>query len=91
MKAISDMVIAAVDLVEAEARSLRRGLLKAAAAMALAMAGAIVVFGAVVLLLWGLYLAMSPGVGQAGAALITAVIGIVLAGSLIGGAVWVSR
>lgn len=91
MKAISDLVIAAIDLVEAEARSLRRGLLKAIAAMGLALAASILVLGAVVLLLYGLYLALLPGAGPTGAALITGVIGLVLAGGLIGGAVWISR
>ena len=91
MKAISDLLIAAIDLVEAEAKSLRRGLLKATVAMGLAVAAAIVILGAVVLLLYGLYLALLPGAGPTGAAMITGVIGLALAGGLIGGAVWISR
>jgi len=79
---VADLALAVVDLAEAEGVALRRGAARAAFAAALAVGAAALVVAGLAAALWGLWLALRPGLGPAGAALVVGAISALLAGGL---------
>lgn len=81
--AITDTLLAAVDLLEAEASSAKRGAYRLALAVLLATVGAILLLAALLALGWGLLTALTAALTPAGARLLTgAVLGLVAGGVL---------
>jgi len=79
---VADLALAVVDLAEAEGVALRRGAARAAFAAALAVGAAALVIVGLVAALAGLWLALRPGLGAAGAALVVGLGCATLAGGL---------
>ncbi len=82
--AFADVLIAALELLEAEARSARKGLTRAAGAVALLAAAALLALGAAALLAWALLTALYPVMAPPLARLLTG-FGVLIAS---GGLLW---
>jgi hypothetical protein len=87
LKRATDYVIALLDLLEAEAVSLRGGLMRTGTALTLVLAGIGLFTAAAAVFGWALYLALLPYWGRAGAA---AACGVLLA-LFGGGFLWAAR
>lgn len=79
---VADLALAVVDLAEAEGVALRRGAARGAFAAALAVGAAALAVAGLGAALWGLWLALQPGLGPAGAALVVGLISAAVAGGL---------
>ncbi|HKJ70547.1 MAG TPA: hypothetical protein VKA55_02190, partial [Gammaproteobacteria bacterium] len=82
LNSLAELLIAFTDLLEAEARALRRGTVKTASGVALAGLAALSAAVGLGFLLWALFAAMAATVGMAGAAGITGTAGLIVAGVL---------
>jgi hypothetical protein len=85
-EALADVFIAALELLEAEARSARRGLLRAAGGVVLLAAAAVLALGATAVLAWALLTALYPVMAAPLARLLTGIATLALAG----GALWIA-
>lgn len=92
MRTLTEYILALADLVEAEARAIRRGLFRlVVAVMVLLVAGALMLLG-LGMVLYGLYHGLlSAGMSVPGAAALAGVIFVAGAGLLIGGASWLKK
>jgi len=81
-EAIADVFIAGLELLEAEGRSARRGLIRAAGGVALIAAGSVLLIGAVALLAWAMVTALYPVVAAPLARLLTGIAVLLVAGGL---------
>lgn len=84
--AIADVFIAALELLEAEGRSARHGLVRAAGGLALIATGAVLLIGAVALLAWAMVTALYPVMAAPLARLLTG-FAVLAAG---GGLAWIA-
>lgn len=83
LRRFTDYTIKFLELLEAEAQSAGRGLVRAGLNIALALAGVGLVFIALALCGLALYLALEPSVGPAGAVALTAALILLLGGVLV--------
>jgi len=83
LERFTDYAIALLELLEAEGRAARRGVVAAATKLALSAGGALLVTAAFALFGWALYLALAPVWGQAGATLACGALLLILGGGLV--------
>jgi hypothetical protein len=88
---LAELLIALLDLAEAEGRSVRRGVVRLGMGLALLTAAAVLLVTGFVLLIWSVYLFLRFLFDPPGATLMTGIIAFVLAGGLLWGARRVSR
>ena len=81
-EAFADVLIAALELLEAEARSARKGLVRAAAGIVLLASAAVLALGAAALLAWALVTALYPVMPTPLARLLVGVAVLMVAGGL---------
>ena len=91
MRAIADLVIRLVDLIEAQAYKLRKDLLKTATAITMVRMAFWLAFTAAGLGLAAVFLALLQVLSAPVAALLTAAAALVLAGILAGVAAWIAH
>lgn len=92
MRALTEYLVALSDLVQAEARELRRGLFRLVVAAVLVVAAAAVALLGLGMLLYGLYhVLLDAGLGVSGAAVLSGAIFMAGAALLLGGATWLRR
>jgi len=84
VKALSRLIVKIADLAEAEARAFRAGAVHVSVAAAVSIAAALIGVAGVGMLVWALFAALRPGMGEAGAA---ALVGALLLGGA-GGLLW---
>ncbi len=84
MKALSRLIVKLADLAEAEARAFRAGAVHVGVALAVSLAAAVLGVAGVAFLVWALFCAVRPGLGDAGAG---TVVGLLLLGGA-GGLLW---
>lgn len=87
LEAIADVFIAALELLEAEGRSARRAVVRAAGSVALIGAALVLLIGAVALLAWALVTALYPVVPPPLARLSVGIAVLIVAGGL----AWAAR
>ena len=87
MKALSRLIVKLADLVEAEGRALRSGVMHAGLAFSFALAAAAIGVGGVGLVGWSIFTLLRNGIGEPGAAAICGVALLACAGGLI----WIIR
>jgi len=88
---VTDLALAVVDLAEAEGVALRRGTARAAFAAALACGAAALLVAGLAAAACGLWLALKPALGPAGASLVVGVVASLAAGALAWGALRIAR
>lgn len=71
MKAIGEMLVRVVDLLEAEGRSLRQNVVRTAAILGVVLAIVLMTLGGLGLLAAAMFLALAQAMGTAGAAAVT--------------------
>lgn len=81
--AITETLLAAVDLMEAEAASAKRGAYRLALAVLLAGVGAVVLVAALLALGWGLLTALTTALTPSGARLLTGAALLLVAGGVL--------
>ncbi|HKI56650.1 MAG TPA: hypothetical protein VKB31_05810 [Trueperaceae bacterium] len=89
--AIADVFIAALELLEAEGRSARRGLVRTAASLALMAAGVVLLVGAVALLAWAMVTSLYPVMAAPLARLLAGIAVLAVGGGLAWAATGISR
>lgn len=87
VKAVTELLVRAADLAEAEGRVLRMMTVRVALAVGLVVVAALTAGAGAGALLGGLYLALAPALGAAGAAAGTGVAALILGGSI----AWTAR
>lgn len=87
MGSLADLLVTFLDLLEAEGRAFRTGLVKVGVIVALLGLVAILLVAGFGLILWAIYLYLRAGLPAAPAALADGIIAILVAGVLI----WLSR
>jgi hypothetical protein len=70
LHALTEYIIALLELLESEGRNARRGLVKLVKSAAFVVIGALLLLAATGFLIWSLLLALTPVIGLAAAALI---------------------
>lgn len=81
MNYLADILLSLLDLMEAEGRALRQGIVKAAVSLALILVAAVLLLGALTWLTWSMFLGLAAtALGSAVAALLTGLATLVLAG-----------
>lgn len=70
LHALTEYVIALLELLESEGRNARRGLIKLVKSAAFVVVGALLLLAAAGLLIWSLFLTLTPVIGLAAAAFI---------------------
>jgi hypothetical protein len=88
---LAEILIALVDLLEAEARAFRRGLRNLAIACMLLSGGLIFLVAGLGLMLWGVYMPIAASVGRIGAAFILGGISLTVTLVLVIVARWLTR
>ena len=83
MSAVADLVIALVELLEAEGRALRRALLGAGVGLGLVVAATVLALAGLGLCVWSAYLYLGTLLEPALAALATGTLTLVLSGGLL--------
>jgi hypothetical protein len=91
VKAITDYILALVDLVEAEARSLRRAMLRAVSGAVLLMLAGLIALGAVGLLAASLYMKLAEIMTPAHATLLCGAAGALAAIVLAKVGLWLGK
>ena len=76
---MTDILLAGVDLIEAEARALRAGTMKLIMAIGIFCVSVLFVIAALALVLWGFYLLLAWATNPTAGAFLTAAISLVLA------------
>lgn len=79
MRIVTDILLAGVDLIEAEARALRAGTMKLIMAIGIFCVSVLFVIAALALVLWGFYLLLAWATNPTAGAFLTAAISLVLA------------
>lgn len=79
---LADFIIALVELLEAEGRALRRGVVRLAQALALGVGALVMAAGGAALLLWAFYQWMTAEVGYPANAAATGVVTLIAAGGM---------
>ncbi len=80
MRMLVDLLLTALDLFEAEARALRRGVIRLGIALVLLGVCMVLLLAAFGLATWGVFLLfVEAGVGATGAAFLTALVALLLA------------
>ncbi len=79
MRIVTDLLLAGVDLVEAEVRALRAGTMKLIMAIGIFAVSLIFIIAAMALVLWGFYLLLAWAINPTASAFLTAAISLVLA------------
>lgn len=87
MRALAELIIALLELLEAEARALRSGAFRLGLSLALLVTAGTLTLGGVVIILRALYLYLTIIVSAPTATLITGVVPLLVAGGL----VWTAR
>jgi hypothetical protein len=82
VKSLAKFIVRVADLLEAEGRALRESSVMVGLAVAITLVAALVAIGGVGLVAWGLFGALSAGMGPIGAAFICGVVLIASAGGL---------
>lgn len=89
--AFADILIAALELLEAEARSARKGLTRVAGVTVLLAAAGLLAVGAAAFLAWALVTALYPVMAPPLARLLTGLVVLVVSGGLLWAAARVNR
>ena len=71
MEWVAEIFVALVELLETEAKAFRRGIRRLAVALMLMAGAAVFMVAGIGLMLWGVYIPLTAGVGLIGAAFIT--------------------
>lgn len=79
MRIVTDLLLAGVELIEAEARALRAGAMKLVMAIFIFCAGILFIIASLALVLWGFYLLLSWATNPTAGAFLTAAISLALA------------
>jgi hypothetical protein len=87
LTSLSNVVIALIELIEAEVRSARKGVLQVGVAIMFLWLAGTLLLAAIGLCVWAFYLAIVSALSPSGAALICALFVIVLSG----GTLWLAR
>ncbi len=80
LKTLTDFSIALLDLLEAEAKTCQRGIIRVGAAFVIGISASIVIIGAVGLLMRAFYLILAGLLGTPGALFSCAIIMLIIAG-----------
>jgi hypothetical protein len=91
LRALTELIIALLELLEAEARALRSGAFRLGLALALLGAAGVLTVGGVGLILRALYLYLAIFLGQATATLLIGLVTLLVAGELVWSARRLSR
>lgn len=83
IKIVTDLILRATELAEAEGRALKRHAISLGLAFAFALGAIMVGIGAIVALLAALFMVLSTQLGDAGAALAVGILGLLIAGGLL--------
>lgn len=81
--ALSDFLIALLELLEAEARSARKGIVELSISLLLVGLAGALLLGAIGFLIWALFLLIDPHLPRAASAVICAVVVLLFAGALL--------
>jgi hypothetical protein len=84
VETVTELVVRVADLVEAEGRQLRHIAVRVGIALAAILVGGLLAIGAFVMMLIGVYIWLEGPLGEGGAAFVTGLITLLVAG----GAVW---
>jgi hypothetical protein len=79
MKALGELACAIGEVVESQARSLRRGVARLVTAIVLLAVGGLLVLVGLALAVWGIYGVLEPHIGAGGAALVGAAVALLAA------------
>lgn len=91
MRALAELLIAFLELLEAEARALRSGTFRLGLSLALLGTAGVLLTVGVALIMWALYLYLAMALGPPTATLITGIATILMAGGLVWSASRLSR
>jgi hypothetical protein len=91
LRALVELIIALLELLEAEARAVRSGAFRLGLSVALLGAAGVLFTGGVGLILWALYLYLATSLGQATAALAIGLVALLVTGGLVWSARRLSR
>ncbi|HSF31118.1 MAG TPA: hypothetical protein VLK82_11705 [Candidatus Tectomicrobia bacterium] len=83
MRGLAELIIALLELLEAEARALRSGSFRLAVSLGLLATAGILALGGIGLVLWALYLYLAVFLGPPAATLITGIITLLASGGLV--------
>ncbi len=87
MRALAELIVAFLELLEAEARALRSGAFRLGLSLALLGTAGTLTLGGIALILWALYLYLAIILSPPTATLITGIVTLLVAG----GVVWSAR
>ena len=88
MRALTEVLVTILSLLETEGRAARRSLMRAVLAAVLMVFGLALLVATLVMTVWGLYTLLAPPLGPSGASFITAGIVLLLALILLVSAKW---
>lgn len=91
MKALTDLIIALADLLEAEVKMIRRGVFRLVFAMVFLFVGSLLVLGGIGLACYSLYLHLAVETSPSLAALLSGVIFLLASIPVVGVSLWLSR
>lgn len=91
MKALTDLIIALADLLEAEVKMIRRGVFRLVFAMVFLFVGSLLVLGGIGLACYSLYLHLAVETSASLAALLSGVIFLLASIPVVGVSLWLSR
>jgi hypothetical protein len=91
LRALVELIIALLELLEAEARAVRSGAFRLGLCVALLGAAGVLFTGGIGLILWALYLYLAISLGQATAALAIGLVTLLVTGGLVWSARRLSR
>jgi hypothetical protein len=91
LRALAELIIACLELLEAEARALRSGSFRLGLSLALLGIAGILALGGVAIILWALYLYLAIALSPPTASLITGMVTLLIAGGLVWSARRLSR
>jgi hypothetical protein len=91
LRGLAELIIALLELLEAEARALRSGSLRLGLSLALLGTAGTLMFVGVGLILWALYLYLASVLSPPAATLITGMVSLLVSGALVWSAKQLSR